>query len=376
MAVASPFVVPAASPALDELLALICDELQITAARHKDAEDRYHKIAEWLDAEDSPLRRFSPTIYPQGSMAIGTTVKPVGRIEHDLDMVCEFRADLSFLKDAMFVLNSLEARLKAHHQYKLMLKRKKRCVTVEYANEFHLDILPAKPDAAAGAECVVVPDRKLECWMPSNPRGFAQWFLGRAALRIGYATDKAAAAAAPIPSQERTENKAVLKLAVQLWKRWRDVRYGTSSQAPRSIILTTLAGLHYGGEQSVVEALILILARVSASIPTTGRLVVQNPMNRDEDFSESWNDASTYRAFLDGLRELQDQLLALLPLRGPELAKALERLFGDYVKPAYDKHTERISAARQNHTLKVGALGALTTSAAGIAVKPNTFFGE
>jgi Second Messenger Oligonucleotide or Dinucleotide Synthetase domain len=226
--------------------------------------------------------------------------------------------------------------MKQHGQYKTMIERKKRCVTITYANDFHLDILPAKPDGAAGEECVVVPDRKLECWVASNPRGYAQWFLSRTAVGRMHLLDKAAAAA-PIPAQEAAEHKPTLKLAVQLWKRWRDVKYGTSDLSPRSIILTTLAANNYRGEASVSDAFIAILQGVSSSVPNVGRLIVRNPKNQNEDFSESWNDQPKYDAFLAGLRELNSDMQKLLLLHGPELARKLESMFGEYVKSAFEK---------------------------------------
>src|SRR3954469_8609455 len=133
IATASP-----ARAALDDILGLIVEELQISEGRHELAEQRYHSLAEWLDDTASPLQQFSPIIYPQGSMAIGTTVHPIGRQEFDLDMVCEFRTDLFMLRDAVEVLNALEQRMKQHGQYKTMIERKKRCVTITYANDFHL----------------------------------------------------------------------------------------------------------------------------------------------------------------------------------------------------------------------------------------------
>src|ERR1051325_11122369 len=114
MAIAEVTNIGGTQTALDELLALICEELQISESKFKLAEQRYHAIADWLDADDSPLRRFSPTIYPQGSVATGTTIPPFAHLEYDLDMVCEFRTDLFLLSDAVQVLDGLEGRLKQH----------------------------------------------------------------------------------------------------------------------------------------------------------------------------------------------------------------------------------------------------------------------
>src|SRR5205814_5824806 len=51
---------------LDDLLSKICETLQISQTDHNEAEQKYQAICNWLDAENSFLRRFRPTIYPQG----------------------------------------------------------------------------------------------------------------------------------------------------------------------------------------------------------------------------------------------------------------------------------------------------------------------
>jgi len=78
---------------LDDLLERICSKLQITPAQHQIAQDRYETIGSWLAAEESLLARFGPVIYPQGSLRIGTTVRPRTGEEFDLDLVCEVQLD-------------------------------------------------------------------------------------------------------------------------------------------------------------------------------------------------------------------------------------------------------------------------------------------
>ncbi len=69
---------------LDDLLRRICEELQLPPGRYDQAVARYEAVSGWLESDGSALRALSPLMYPQGSMRIGTTVKPIGRDEHDL----------------------------------------------------------------------------------------------------------------------------------------------------------------------------------------------------------------------------------------------------------------------------------------------------
>src|SRR5436190_295449 len=81
-------VVPAVS-SLDDLLHRLCIGLQLSPTDYKLAVEHYQAIGRYLQAEGSPIAKYDPDIYPQGSLRIGTTVKPRGRQEFDLDLVCE-----------------------------------------------------------------------------------------------------------------------------------------------------------------------------------------------------------------------------------------------------------------------------------------------
>src|SRR3984893_14811491 len=247
---------------LDDLLRLVCEDLQLPSSRYDDAVNRYQAVCNWLEAEGSVVAIFNPTLYPQGSMKIGTTVKPFGRDEYDLDFVCEFRFAVNKLQSPLQLLKLLESRLREHEVYRSILEIKNRCVRLNYANEFHLDILPACPDPTVGGSCLFIPDRKSQAWKHSNPRGYADWFESRCelALKALIESRRLMAKAEPIPAQEATEEKAILKRVVQLLKRWRDVRYQREPKlAPISMVLTTMAAQAYGGERTVTEAMTSVL---------------------------------------------------------------------------------------------------------------------
>jgi hypothetical protein len=59
---------------LDDLLYEICEELQLSSSRYKQAVERYEALSQALEAVHSPFRLQRPLIYPQGSMRLGTTV--------------------------------------------------------------------------------------------------------------------------------------------------------------------------------------------------------------------------------------------------------------------------------------------------------------
>src|SRR5580700_3622593 len=76
---------------LDAVLFEVCEELQLTPARYQLAVERYGTVNEILEKAGSPFQFLRPRIFPQGSMALGTTCKPAYG-PHDLDFVLQVDA--------------------------------------------------------------------------------------------------------------------------------------------------------------------------------------------------------------------------------------------------------------------------------------------
>ena len=131
----------------DETLEQICVQLQLSRSQFEDARAKYEAVGAWLDAQGSQVRLFRPTIYTQGSVRIDTTVKPIGQDEFDVDLVCEMRIDAEH--DPAHVYELIWQRLHENERYRPILERKNRCLRLNYAGDFHMDILPAIPDTHA-----------------------------------------------------------------------------------------------------------------------------------------------------------------------------------------------------------------------------------
>ena len=160
------------SELLDDVLVRLCSILQLSTTQFSLAESHYRAICEWLGHEESELNQFNPDLYPQGSFALGTTVKPQIGDEYDVDLVCELNVNYRSLPRPVLLLDLIEKRMRQSDRYRDRLERKKRCLRVNYEHAFHLDILPACPDPGAGSTCLVIPDREVR-WL----RLFGQFFL-------------------------------------------------------------------------------------------------------------------------------------------------------------------------------------------------------
>jgi Second Messenger Oligonucleotide or Dinucleotide Synthetase domain len=366
---------------IDDLLARACTELQLDNTRFESAERSYLSVGKYLESQPFivPLH---PSIFPQGSMALGTTVKPLSGDEYDLDLVCRFSCPITYFTHPVEALDLIERTLRSSKLYGPMVERKKRCIRLNYEHEFHLDILPACADSDRCETCLLVPDRELGAWTPTNPKGYVSWFGQRAQkTTLVRLMEKAE----PIPKQEPVARKAPLKLSVQLLKRRRDILYGNDGNlAPLSIIITTLAAENYGGEESVSKAVGNILTRVAERIQSAepGQLLVLNPTNLDEDLSDRWNTKpAAYREFVNYVTGFRSAWASMLQTRSiDKIAKLLERLFGEQlVKKIVESQIRDYESARSQHLLGVKRSSGIITlaSAAGATpIRPNTFFGD
>jgi hypothetical protein len=70
----------------------LADELEIPVHRYEQAETSYQSLGRWLNRESSTIRAYAPSVYSQGSFALGTVIAPITDDEqYDVDAVCEFK---------------------------------------------------------------------------------------------------------------------------------------------------------------------------------------------------------------------------------------------------------------------------------------------
>jgi hypothetical protein len=364
----------------DDLLFEICEELQLTRTKYELAEQRYQAIGKILCAPGSPFALDDPSIYPQGSMRLGTTVHPIDG-PFDLDFVCQLSVHYR-PENPMELLDKLFRFFEASDRYKNMVERLNRCVRIVYADEFYMDILPACCDRASGPTCIQVPDRDSRGWKASDPKAYAEWFHRRSQHRM-YKFAEARADIQPLPRLEAAEEKEVLQLVVQLLKRWRDRFYSRSEYPPISVVLTTLAAELYRGEESTSEALLNVLDGIVQGLESAHargqRLSVPNPVHREEDFSERWeNRDRAYREFDQGMRYFAKRWRMVCESEG-DPNKAFAELFGEVVPIVIEKRARRLQSLRENEQLGIKSSGVIGPAAATSVVsrmRPNTNHGD
>lgn len=358
---------------LDDLIDQICVELQLTDSQYLDASGKYDAIGKWLSEGTSPLADLIALIQPQGSMALGTTVKPRDHEEFDLDLVLLFKF---FRGSPLDLRQAVVRRMQASGLYRDRLDlTKPRCIRVQYKSQFYLDIVPARPDGLHGGTLIEVPDKELKCWIPSNPFGYVEWFESRCRVLLEKA------AQVPLPPQVPASSKPVLKRAVQLLKRHRDVVFDGSKNAPSSILLTTLAGHYCQGERTIIEALFNILLSTLRAIEFSwpARIMLYNPGNEAECLTDQWTEES-YTAFVTFIKNFHAAFLRLTRLVGQgysAMVPELERLFdedGRITKRALNEMAKRLQSMRLSGGLR--ATGAGLAIGKGIPIPTNKYYGR
>jgi len=317
-----------------KILKSVAEELDISDTKFKEAERKYKIVGDWLEREESNLVEYNPKIYTQGSFALGTVVKPVNDSEgYDIDLVCE----IDYTKDS---ITQKQLKELFGEEIKLYTKKanikkepenKKRCWKLDYANEFHMDILPAIPDSESLRSILEAKNSSADWteyaisitdktsynydyidskWLCSNPKGYAEWFKKKMEV-VSYSRKKELVLLEKYASLEEVpmfEWKTPLQQTIQLLKRHRDIYFNGDNQKPISIIITTLAGHAYNNESELYDSFFNILKKLEDinSLKQNGVYEILNPVNPTENFADKWNkDEELARAFNNWVHQLK-----------------------------------------------------------------------
>lgn len=381
---------------LYQLLDQLCHEIELSDAQFEAAKENYEAVGAWLaGAEHDSLKKLE--IYVHGSTALGTTVKPLGSDEHDVDLICRV-PDFSALLPPSTLKAMIGDRLRQHAKYRAILEEKKRCWRLNYAREFHLDISPTIPNPACLNNGELVPDRKLKIWKPTNPIGYRLQFERRAslipALRMQKSLVVADAQATIEPFPSKRNRKGILRRTVQLLKRHRDIAFLLVNEdiAPISIIITTLAAEAYeycvnahefDTELDVLIATIRFMPHFIEKDVVNGKQhwIVRNETTKGENFAERWNSEpkraeAFYRWHAQALADFDEFAM----LEGVDrLRQTLSKSLGSKeVSTVFNRRTNAISDARVDNKLFVAPTLGLMLSAPerAVQVPRNTYFGH
>lgn len=214
-------------------------------------------------------------VVPQGSWEHRTIIKPLPNREFDADLAL-FVEPIADWEPADYI-EQLYSVFRSHGTYRDLVHRRTRCVTLDYAGDFHLDIAPIVVKGILSLSSYAQ-NRRTNEEEPTDPEAYSEWF----AHKNSY-----------------TRNNMLVKVT-RLVKHLRDVKRTFSIP---SILLTTILGnqvhegLFFGDDlemyTDVPTSLVTILGRLDdyfqehESPPS-----VPNPTLEDERFSRLWDQDS------------------------------------------------------------------------------------
>lgn len=372
----------------EELLEQTVGALDVPVEQQQRAVALYEDLGSWLKERDRAAGRREPDVFPQGSFALGTPIMPVKRADDfDIDLVYarpiakQSTTQQQLLAEAREHLVEYIADLKRRELECPKLQPKDRCWALKFAR-YHLDLLPAIPvslDMPEGR--LLISDRELRDWLPTDPRAFARWFFDQMeVLLLESRMALAEATGRDVEQVPEWEAKTPLQRAVQLAKQHRDLFFSADpKRKPPSIAVTTLAGQAYRGERTITEAVARLAALASAGgVPgvferRADGWWVPNPVMPKENLLRNWSDDSRCEVrFFQWARKLKKDLADLREARGaPQIRAVITEAFGVEAATAAVDHLGRSLQRPLRMAASTGTLGAIGA----VEVPPHTFHG-
>jgi hypothetical protein len=262
------------------------------------------------------------------------------------------------------------------------LKEGKRCWTLNWLNEpFHMDVLPAIPDPDRPGDPILLTDKTMLRWQPSNPIGYSGWFRARQEEDLQLLRE-AVALEQRLDIEDVPEDsvKTNLQRAVQALKRHRDLAFTREPEmAPISIIITTLAGRAYRSGAGLYETLVDLTATMPTLVEQDdGAYVIKNPSLPDENFADRWHThPERSEAFFGWIEGVHEDLVGLGANAGTDrLLEALGQSFGKtHADRAGRQYAQNVRSARDNGRLSTTSTGSLALGSTALPNPRHTFHG-
>jgi hypothetical protein len=376
-----------------------------TRAMLDQLESAYRSTGQFL-AESPEFRDVLDEVHPQGSRAIGTTIRLTAHVEFDIDLVARMRAaawqEYGRAGGQSKLLDHLNGALGRYGRiHELEVKRRCRCVSLLYSNDMHADITPVIDSPLYGPQFGethgLVPDRELQRYMGTNPLGYRRWFdqiakqypILIAQLTLDSAEIRAADVV-PLPEANEVFDRLLCRM-IQVAKIHRNQWFlDKVDWAPTSIFLTTLIAKQYLAlsRSPHVDELDLFNAVIS-SLPMafeirylaggTQEWWLLNPTTQNENVACRMNTPERQTGFRAWLAAFTADLVALA--EGFEYGHGNDQTLA-HVQKAYGKRSaiglrsEIVQKALSNRAARTVAVVGVASIPAVATSRPHTFHGD
>ena len=239
----------------------LAEEVNLNETRHEGLNRSTSAVVEYLSKS---LDSFEKT-ERQGSYALRTIIKPLNGREYDADVLLFMEYDPK--KEPKDYINAVYDCLRENDTYREKSHRKTRCVYIDYAGNFHLDIVPCVTDGKNRHIC----NRTKNEFEITDGTGYRDWFNDKTRITDGN-----------------------LKRVTRLLKYLRDHKGNFSI---KSVLLTTLIGESVsdndeGSEdfRDIANTLKTVSNRINDFLQNNPAVPeVCNPVLPEESFTRHWD---------------------------------------------------------------------------------------
>ena len=360
----------------------IISQLDITPTMYKNAVTKYSSIAEYLENNG-----IEADMYPQGSFALGTVVRPSAKdpnAAYDLDFVSQLRITRNDLT-ASELRKKVEDILTSSDLYGGKLTIYDKCFTIEYADVgsvgFSIDIVPAvdeneenkmrlrskseNPGLIDTAIAIPKHCEKNYIWITNNPKGYRAWFEGinapyQAVSRMQYRQmlfEENRSLYSSVEEIPEGLDRSAMQRVIQILKYHRDMYYSKFKNGddikPISAIINTIVArisTTVSASISVFDLLNYVLEEFATYAKhqtlteerfaecyqdknvigrKSGKWIIENPANPEDNFADKWNqDASIPMYFFRWAKVVREDLIESLQMSDEDFRAKAETAFG------------------------------------------------
>lgn len=298
----------------DDFESFIRTEVNLNQARIDKLQQRVEAIESFL-VDDETFGGIFLDLIPAGSWAHRTIIRPVtAGDDFDADVLLYVKEQQSWQpKD---YIEHLYSSFRGSSTYKALAERKTRCVRIDYAGDFHIDVVPYMERVGRHYITNRLEPEGRGRFELSNPEEFTRW----------------------IDESQRATNGSFIKV-VRLAKYLRDFK---NTFTCKSIILTTLLGNEVNAVEAflspalyadVPSTLVTLLGKLAKSLPETMPAVL-DPAGTGDNFTDRYKDDWNYDNFRTRIIGYADKAEQAYNESDRDKSIALWReVFGDSFKP-------------------------------------------
>jgi hypothetical protein len=253
----------------DHFDAFLTNKVNLSDTRIATLDAHVEAVSQFLSTGEDVIASSFNELIPQGSYAHRTIINPVGtNDEFDADVLLD--VDEVDGWEAEDYVENLYTVFRSSNTYRDKVNRRSRCVTVNYAGDFHMDVVPYLERHGEH----YITNRNENQYERTNPEGFNAW----------------------LDDQNRITGGNRLIKAIRLLKYLRDFK---NTFSVKSVILTILLGErvsstalmadpdHYKDLPTTLLSLMIDLNTYLQANPTMPS--IDDPSCAGENFNHRWN---------------------------------------------------------------------------------------